>query len=207
VANFASSSRYGMPMKKPQASAVQIFCLLASLVSVCYSQNSSALSKITIHETIIDLSNSANTNVTACAAIYADGVYHLERSTQRLDTFAVTPSVYEGVLNQSQIGHFLKIVNQPDVKSLPTYIQPFISPPNHFIHSFILTTDRDGDLQQVGYSIWKSINPTFSLESAPADVATAQHVAESTLTPLTLWMHSLGGHQLAKGEQAKYKCH
>jgi hypothetical protein len=185
---------------------VGVMCLLMYLTFVCYSQTENSNVMLSLHETQIDLSNRTGENVTACGIIYSNGSYHVERRIQRMDTFAVTSLIYEDTLSSAQMSKLTDIVDQPNVKSLHDFVQPTVSPANHFAHFFNARIDRHGNLQDVGYLIWKGPDLASSLDGEPSTVITAQRTAEKALTPLTIWFHSLLGHQPVDGETAKLKC-
>jgi hypothetical protein len=90
------------------------------------------------------------------------------------------------------------MVNEQDVRILSDLDKPVVSPASHYVHYFIADIDRDGAFQEVGYVIWKSIDPSFSIEGAPAGVIKFQRAGEKALEPMTQWFHSLKGHQLEK---------
>lgn len=185
---------------------VRVICIVTLLTFVCYSQTENSNIALSLHETRIDLSNPTGENVTACAIIYSNGSYHVEQKIQRMDTFAVTSLTYEDTLSSVQMSELIDIVDQPNVKSLPDFGQPAVSPANHFVHFFLAQINRHGNLQNAGYFIWKGPDSVSSLDGGPTSIITAQQTAEKALTPLTTWFHSLLVHQPVDSETAKLKC-
>ncbi len=183
-----------------------ILLWITACVPSCGNSQDKMTPSLLIFETQIDLSNRQGENVTSCATIYPDGHYQLLRRVQRLDTFLVSESSYEDVLDSSQLDRLEKLINNPEVKTLPTFNQPTIPPASHFIHHFSLKISRSNSTQTVGFVIWRGPNETYSIEGASPDIRDAQFTSERILKPSVEWFHSLAGHKLEKGEAAKISC-
>ncbi len=192
----ARSRRYGYSI---------VLCVVIFLTFSSRSQSKMAPAFV-IYETQIDLSNTQGENVTSCAAIYPDGRYHLMRRVQKLDTFLVTESVYEDLLNSASLSLLERLTDSPDVRNLPDYNKPVVPPASHFSHSFVLRINGPSASRKVGFTIWRGRSATYSIEGAPADIRDAQLASERALGPIVEWFHSLRGHHLAHGESAKMVC-